>query len=245
MRGAEVCLSAISLIGFGFFVVASFLVGLRLLGIASRTGKAPELAIGTAFLAGGGVGYGLIVTAYVLHAFSAPVMPIVVLVGNTSASCGAIALALGIWRIFRPADRWPLALTALIVALLSLSFAGRLRNVAVVPAPTFVFWSFTIGSGVSYAWSAFEALRIHARLRRQTQIDLGSAAIAQRFLLWGVAGSAAVGIHICSAANRFVDADTIHPALMIVQAAFGLSAAIGIWLAFFPPRRLRRTALSG
>ena len=245
MRVVEVGLGALSVVGFGSFVVASFLVGLRLLGIASRTGKAPELAIGTAFLAGGGLGYGLIVTAFALHAFSTPVMPIVVLVGNTSASCGAIALAFAIWRIVRPDDRWPIALIASIVVLLSVAFAGRLLNITVIPAPTYVFWSATIGSVASYAWSAFESLRFHARLRRQARIGLGSAEIAQRFLLWGVAGSAAVGIHICSAANRFVDADTIHPALMIVQAAFGLSAAIGIWLAFFPPRRMRRTALSG
>ena len=244
MRVAEVCLGALSVAGFGSFVVASFLVGLRLLGIASRTGKAPELAIGAAFLASGGLGYGLIVLAFALHAFSAPVMPIAVLVGNTSASCGAIALAFGIWRIFRPADRWPLALTAVIVALLVVSFVGRLRNVAVVPAPAFVFWTFTIGSVASYAWSAFESLRFHAMLRRRMRIGLANADIARRFLLWGVAGSAAVGIHVCSAANRFLDPDTIHPALLTVQAALGLGAASGIWFAFFPPHRSRRTALS-
>lgn len=138
-------------------------------------------------------------------------MPIAVLVGNTSASGSAIALAFGIWRIFRPADRWPIALTAMIVALLSVSLVDRLRNVATLPAPTFVFWSFTIGSGASYAWSAFESLRFHAMLRGRMRIGLASADIAQRFLLWGVAGS----------------------------------AAIGIWFAFFPPRRWRRTALSG
>jgi len=76
-------------------------------------------------------------------------------------------------------------------------------------------------------------------------MGLASADIAQRFLLWGVAGSAAVGIHVCSAANRLLDPDTIHPALLIVQAVLGLSAAIGIWLACFPPRRGRRAALSG
>ena len=165
--------------------------------------------------------------------------------GNTSASCGAIALAFGIWRIFRPHDRWPIALIASIVVLLWVALRG-------------------------YACSTsrdhradVRVLERHDRQRRELRVErlriaalpraaadagadrLGSAEIAQRFLLWGVAGSAAVGIHICSAANRFVDADTIHPALMIVQAAFGLSAAIGIWLAFFPPRRLRRTALSG
>ena len=168
-------MGAISIVGFGSFVVASLMVGLRLLGIAMRTGKAPELAIGTAFLAGGGLGYGLVV------------------------------LAFGIWRIFRPADRWPIALMAMIVALLAVSLVGRLRNVAMVPGPTFVFWSFTIGSGASYAWSGFESLRFHAMSRRRTRIGLADGDIAQRFLLWGVAGSATVGIHVCSAANRFLE----------------------------------------
>ena len=232
-------MGALALIGFGSFVVASAVVGLRLLRIAIRTGEASELAIGTALFAGGGIGHGLIVLSFGLHAFSPSVMPIAVLVGNASASVGAIALVFGVWRIFRPADRWPQAVVAAIVALLLISLFERLRLLAMVPAPPIVFWTFTVASGASYAWSALESMRFHAMLQRRMRIGLADAAMARRFLLWGIAGSAALAIHILSVANRFLDPGTIAPALLIVQDALGLTAAIGIWLAFFPPRSAR------
>ncbi len=240
MRAAEdFVLGTLAIIGFGSFVTASLVVGARLLAIAMRTGKAPELAIGAAFFGGGGCGYGLIVVAYALRVLPEAVVPIAVLVGNTAASFGAIALAFGVWRIFRAADRWPLLLIAAIVVPLALSLGGRLMDIARLPASTFVFWTFTAGSCASYAWSTYESLRFHAMLRRRMRIGLADANLARRFLLWGIAGGGAVGIHVCAAANRFVDANGIHPALLLAQAVFGLAAAIGIWLAFFPPRRAR------
>ncbi len=230
-------------IGFASFVIASFLVGLRLLAIAMRTGKTPELAIGAAFFAGGGCGYGLIVLAFAMRVFPHSMVPIVVLAGNAAASFGAIALAFGIWRIFRPADRWPLWMLAAVVVPLALSLGARLSDLATVPAGPVVFWGFIAGSGVSYAWSTYESLRFHAMMRRRTRIGLATESMARRFLLWGIAGCSAVGIHVCAAANRFIDADGIPPGLQLVQAIFGLAAAIGIWFAFFPPLRARRESI--
>lgn len=234
-------MGALAAIGFGSFVLVSAIVGLRLLRIAIRTGEAPELAIGTALFAGGGIGHGLIVASFALHAFPAAVTPIAVLVGNAAASAGAIALAFGVWRMFRPADRWPRLVIAAIVVLLVVSMLERLRNIGIVPAPPQVFWTITIGGAASYAWSAFESLRFHAMMRRRMRIGLADAAITRRFLLWGIAASAAVAIHVCAAVNRFLDPGTIALPLLLVQDALGLTAAIGIWFAFFPPRRRVRS----
>jgi len=209
-----------------------------------RTGEAAELAIGTALFAGGGIGHGLIVVSFGLHAFSPSVTPIAVMIGNASASVGAIALVFGVWQIFRPADRWPQAVVAPIVALLVISLFERLRQLATVPAAPIVFWTFTIASGASYAWSALESLRFHAMLQRRMRIGLASAAMVRRFLLWGIAGSAALAIHILSVMNRFLDPGTIAPALLVAQDMLGLTAAIGIWLAFFPPRHMRGATVS-
>jgi hypothetical protein len=230
-------LGALAVIGFGSFVVVSAIVGLRLLRIAIRTGEVPELAIGTALFAGGGVGHGLIVASFALHAFPAAMTPIAVLIGNAAASAGAIALAFGVWRMFRPFDRWPRIVIGVIVALLAISLLERLRNIGIVPAPPQVFWTITIGGAVSFAWSAIESLRFHAMMRRRMRIGLADAATTRRFLLWGIAASAAVAIHVCAAVNRFLDPGTIALPLLLVQDALGLTAAIGIWFAFFPPRR--------
>lgn len=227
------------LIGFGSFVLASAVVGLRLLRIALRTGQTPEFAIGTALFAGGGVGYGLVVLAFAAQAFPLSVVPIAVLGGTLCASFGAVALAFGVWRIFRPRQRWPLAVVGGIAAVLALSLAARVAQLAQVPASTPVFWSFTAGSAAAYLWSAIESLRFHALMRRRLRIGLGDPAIAARFLLWGVSACAALGIHLCSAINRHLDPSTLPAALVGIQSGFGLVAAAGIWLAFFPPRRWR------
>ena len=242
MRTTRCALGTLAVIGFGSFVAASLTVGLRLLAIAMRTGKTPEMAIGTAFFAGGGIGHGLIVLAYALRVFPPGLTPIAVLVGNTALSVGAIALAVGIRSVFRPIDRWPLAVTLAIVTLLLISLVGRLIHIAEMPAPAWVFWCFTIGSGASYAWSALESLHFHAMLRRRMRIGLADAWTARRFLLWGMAGSAGFAIHLCSAANRLIDGATIPLPMVLVQALLGLSAAIGIWLAFFPPKWLVQRA---
>jgi hypothetical protein len=237
-------LGALAVIGFGSFVLASTVVGLRLLRIAIRTGQAAELAIGTAIFASGGVGHALIVLSFALHVFPAAMTPIAVLVGSAAATAGAIALAFGVWRIFRPADRWPRAVIAAIVALLVLSLFERLRLLTTIPTSPFVFWTFTAGSSASYAWSAYESLRFHAMLQRRIRIGLASAAMARRFLLWGIAGSAALALHVLSAVNRFLDPGTIAPLVLFMQDLLGLAAAIGVWLAFFPPRRMRVATVS-
>jgi hypothetical protein len=237
-------LGALAAIGFGSFVLASAIVGLRLLRIAVRTGEASELAIGTALFAGGGIGHGLIVLSFGLHAFPASVMPIAVLIGNAAASAGAIALSFGVWRIFRPADRWPHTAIAAIIALLVLSLFERMRLLTTIPTTPFVFWSFTIASGATYGWSALESLRFHAMLQRRMRLGLADAAMARRFLLWGIAGGAAFVIHVLSMVNRFLDPTTIAPPLLVVQDGLGVAAAIGIWLAFFPPRRMQSVAVS-
>jgi len=236
-------LETLAIIGFGSFVTASFVVGLRLLAVALRTGKTPELATGSAFFAGGGCGYGLIVLAFGLRVVPVSMVPVVVLMGITAASVGAIALAFGTWRIFRPSDRWPLGVLAAVLGLLALSLGGRVLHLSQFPASDFVFWSFTAGSCLSYGWTSYESLRFCAMLRRRMRIGLATASMTRRFLLWGIAGIAAVGIYLCAAANRFLDPSTLHPALLLVQAVFGLTAAIGIWFAFFPPLRARREAI--
>jgi hypothetical protein len=237
-------LGTLAIIGFGSFVVASFVVGLRLLGVAMRTGETPELAIGSAFFASGGCGYGIIIAAMMIPGVPNSLLPIVMLAGTSAASLGALALAFGTRLIFRPADRWPWLMLAAVAIPILLSLGGRLLDLSRFPATEFVFWTFSFGSSLSYGWSAYEALRFYAMLRRRIRIGLGSAHLARRFLLWGIAGIAAVGIYACGAVNRFVDPTTMHPALIVMQAVFGLTAAIGIWFAFFPPLRARHEAVA-
>jgi len=226
----------VPLIGFGAFVLASLVVGSRLLFVGLRTREMPELAIGTAFLAGGGIGYLLVVMALVLHVFPAAASELALHAGVFLIYVGTGATAFGVWRIFRPAEAWAGSLCFAIAGVLAAAFALRLLSPAGARAMSaWHFWPSTLAGTASYLWSGFEALRYHEQLRRRVRLGLSEPALARRFLLWGSGSVAAVGIHASSMVNRFIDPGTIGPAMLALQSVLGLVAAVAIWLAFFPP----------
>ena len=228
------------LVGFGSFVLASLVVGTRLLVTGWRTRELPELAIGTAFLAGGGIGYLLVVLTLVLHAFPPAIGPLALHAGVFLIFLGTAATACGVWRIFRPDEAWAGALCVAISGVLAVAFALRLFAEEDRATSPIHFWPSTITGTASYAWSAFESLRYHVRLRRRMRLGLAQPAMARRFLLWGCGSAAAVGIHASSMVNRFLDPATIGPMILTLQSTLGLGPALAIWLAFFPPAWFER-----
>ena len=228
------------LVGFGAFVLASLVVGTRLLATGLRTRELPELAIGTAFLTGGGLGYLLVVMALVLRVFPPTLGPLALHAGVFLIYLGTAATTCGVWRIFRPGERWAAALCAAISCVLAVAFALRLLSSVDDAASPIHFWPSTLAGTASYAWSAFETLRYHALLRRRVRLGLAAPAMARRFLLWGCGSVAAVGIHAISMVNRFVDPAAIGALMLALQSMLGLAAALAIWLAFFPPAWFER-----
>lgn len=234
---------ALSLIGFGAFVVASFVVGLRLLLLARRTREAPELAIGLALLLGGGFGYALLMLALGTRALGDAAVPIAVFAGSSCTALGAISLAFGIQRIFRRGDPVSRAFVVAVALALGATLAGRAAELQRVPSAPWIFWVSTLTSLAVYAWSAAESFHFYGQMRRRVRIGLSEAITARRFLMWGVSASAAVGMHIASMLSRAVmgPGDT-HPALMATTSSLGLVAAVGLWLAFFPKRSRTKVA---
>jgi hypothetical protein len=235
-------LDLVSFLGFGAFALASFAVGGRLLLLARRTQQVPEFAIGIALFANGALGYGLVVLGFVLRPFSPFVNSIFLLSGIFLINLGCAALALGVWRIFRPCDAWARWLYIGISASLLAAFALRALDPTRMPAAPHVFWTFSGVSGLCFAWSGFESLRYGALMRRRMRLGLADPAVVARFYLWGAASLAAAAIYASSMLNRMLAPATILPAILRFQSLLGLAAAVAIWLAFFPPRALRERA---
>lgn len=233
-------MAAAALIGFGSFVLASGMAGVRLLLLARRTGQGTEAVLGAALLLGGGIGYLLMVLA--LDVLPRPLAPPVLLGANVSLHAGALLLALGTARIFRPEARWARGLVAAIGVVLAGSDTLRFLDPETIPPSSLVFWTSTLGSAAAYAWSAAEAGRYQARLRRRLALGLAEPAIVRRVTAWAGACAAALAMHVASAANRFLVSEGMHPALLASSSLLGLGAAAGIWLAFFPPGRSRAVA---
>lgn len=223
-------MAGVSLIGFGAFVLASTIAGTRLLLLARRTREVPEASLGAALLFGGGIGYLLMVLA--LDVLPRPLAPAALVMANLSLHAGALFLAIGTARIFRPGDIRGTAAVAAVALTLLISDTLRLANPNAIPAAPAVFWTATLGSGAAYAWSASEAGRYAGLLRRRARVGLADPAVAQRIALWSAASAAAVAIHVASAVNRFVVSEGTHPALLATSSALGLGAAACLWRAF-------------
>lgn len=234
--------AVLSLVGFGAFVLASSIAGLRLLRLAARTRQAPEAVLGAALLLGGGIGYLLMVLAH--DVLPRGLAPATLVAANLSLHTGALLLALGTAHIFRPGEARARAGVAAIAVVLAVSDALRLRDPGAIPPGALVFWTATLGSAAAYGWSAFEAGRYALLLRRRLRLGIADPAVARRIGLWAAACAAALAMHGISIANRFAVAEGTHPVLLAASSGLGLGAASCLWLAFFPPRRAR-AALAG
>jgi hypothetical protein len=224
--------------GFAVFFVVSLCVGLQLLALAHRTRKAPELLIGLAVLGIGPVGFGLMAIAGLPEAGP---------YAEALAATGAGALAIGLWAklffnwlVYRRASRAALAATLALSAAVAAhllaqpllgSFVDAMRDIRLGAARGAL-------QVAALAWSAGEAFAHWQRLRRRVRLGLADAVLANRFLMWaGSASAAALGTAVGVAASLATGRATLElPAILASSSALGLAAALGMWLAFAPPR---------
>jgi hypothetical protein len=225
------------------YCAASWLVGLRLLRLAARTGEAPERLIGSTLLAGGAIGYPANVAA-LLFAGSAPDLALRIGVASVLAlgvASGGILLA---WRtIYHPADAWARRLATLLLVLLAFSVLDRLAGYD--PAAVALsrgrgvpraFLLSVVAGAVPYAANTLSGLRYHAMLRKRIPLGLADPAVANRVLLWSLTSCAVVAQYACTLASlwawRWFDPTQLTTA---VVGSLGLSIATLLLLSFFPP----------
>jgi hypothetical protein len=89
---------------------------------------------------------------------------------------------------------------------------------------------------LGYVWTACEAFRYHAAMRRRVKLGLADVTVANRFLLWALMAScASVGV-LHSTVALALRVDMLDPVLLLASTATGLGQAIPLVLAFAPPR---------
>ncbi|HVP30383.1 MAG TPA: hypothetical protein VMW35_14605 [Myxococcota bacterium] len=240
-------------------VIGSLVVGIKLLGLARRTGQRPELLLGGAILCTGGIGYGFLIAAFTAAGGAgATVAPdqvpysavVLAAIGRVVHNFGVSLYLVFVVSVFRPRARWAWGLAGVAGGLLWLGFAvgvaqGGLRFEGVGSVAWFseqlVIWLYPV-------WNGFESFRYWALMRRRAAFGLADPLVTNRFLLWGTGSiSAALAIWTASLPFAFM-ADTatlaaITPPIRVLTAAFGLVAVSCSFLAFLPPTWYRRRVL--
>jgi hypothetical protein len=233
-----------SLAGLAAFVAASFVVGTRILMLAARTRRLPEVTIGASLFLAGGIGTALAILPQLLPSLGPDTSYIVYELGSITSHVGFCLLFVFVWRVFRPRVPWAAVLFVLLSVML---FAGAI-GMAIEHEPGGAvmgrdvrgdvwFWSSLGARFVGYGWAAIETFRYYAMMKKRLALGLAEEAVTSRFYYWGVCTSAVVVIWISAAARDLLAGSQALVALVeIVTPLMGFVVAGSLWLAFFPRR---------
>ena len=236
-------MESLAFLAVALVALVSTSVGVRLLLVARRTRGFPELVLGFSLAAITGVGYPIVLLTELRETIGPLLTFAADLVGSFAAATGFAGFYVFTWRVFRPDSRWAAALTTLgssatlvataVTVWLAIGVESSEEKFRIVQS-----WEIPLfaSAAIGFLWSAFEALRYHAILRRRLALGLADRIVANRVLLWGLttasAGTALVIFTLLlSAGVNHLTA----PVALFTAAVCGLLASVFLYLAFLPP----------
>jgi len=228
-------------LGIAAFILTSLVGGGRLLLLARRTRRLPELTLGAGLFLLGGVDYLLNLTARSEALLSDGGRALAMIAAVHCGAIGILSIAVFTARVFRPGSR---AVAPLVVAAaFGLAACGVAQGVStgygVVAAredPAFFIRIFNVIQAAILAWTASEAFRYGRLLRRRVGLGLEEPEVMDRVRLWSRAAAIASGIYLLYAAGEALGGDLLaSPIWNPVLAGLGFGSAACLWLAFFPP----------
>jgi len=216
------------------FLLACLAVALRLALLARRTRQLPEAAISAGFLLIGGVGYTLTFVARWSQTHAPAGFPWLWGGSLAAINLGVLAIALSTWRIFRPygwgRTLWTGLAMAMAASWVGQGWTGSFERMEIAGVWG---WLGLCARLVVFPWTAFEALRYAARVRRQLRLGLGDREVLVRCTGWGIAALATSGIFLRSAVSALRGTfDPTAPGAMAVNIVLGLVAAAAVLRAF-------------
>jgi hypothetical protein len=223
------------------FVVVSALLGARLLALARRTRRTPELALGLAYVTVGALGYplGLASAAAGLPENAARAC---FALSHLFTGLGSAAVYVFTCSVFRPDARWARwlvrAAATVLAAQTAVSVARALTgDPARFAVPDAAFSVRQALTAFSYAWTAIEALRYRELMVRRLALGLAEIEVVNRFLLWAIAGVGAfLGSGTMSIVSLVGAIPWQNPVALSAVGLGGVTSATCAWLAFMPPR---------
>ena len=221
------------------YCVASLVVGVRLVRLASRTREVPELVIGVCFLSGGLIGYPASVAAQLMVSGSPALAPWMAGVSSAGLAVAAACMLVAWWKIYHPASRWGpwiVLVWSAFLAVVCVSQMGRpVEELGLAANPSESYR--VIAQGGAYAVVAWSGFRYHRLLRRRLRLGLADPVVANRIWLWNIAATAVTLQYSYALAapwlNSLFDAVSVAPAFI---GTLGVVIALSITCAFYPPQ---------
>ncbi len=241
-------MSPVGAVAVLLFMVASVVVGTRLLLLWIRTRRLPELLLATALWCTGFFGFALGVMAKKMVSMPPSARLLLQVLDLSGEYLGAAALLLFAWRVFRPKERWArgiaVAWGAASVGMLAWELSSgqyvRYMDSAPVSGPC-VPLGLAV-RGLAPAWMTVEALRYYSMLRRRQRLGLAEPLVVNRLGLWTLASAGTFVGYAVSVVHRAVYGTALEAHGWVVDSVAFLAfvSAVAISLAFFPPRAYRR-----
>ena len=226
-------------LGGASFVLASLIVGFRLLGLWRRTRGYPELFAAIAILTVGPIAYALFVPAVELaseHYALSRVLYIVASGASTLGTAFVASFTLAVFHAGGAARRG----AAAVIAALAVSWLGIVVTDDLDLRRLPGLWrnaNSVLQIGI-FLWSGLESFAFWRMMRRRARLGLADPLVTHRFALWGLAlaiGSANLSASYVGLVLRRVPTGAIELAIGVG----GVCVAVCLTLAFLPPRAYR------
>lgn len=231
-------------VAMGLFVLMCSVVGLRLLWLAARTRKRPELLCGLGFSLIGLIGYpASLLSGKGAHTIGEMWLDAYV-VGTVFTNAGVAAFYLFTASVFRPGVGWARAFTAVAIGALAFGAGGSIRAVAGADADRFAIevtaaWNtlLQIASLGAFGWTSIEGFIQARKAQRRVELGLADRLTADRFRLWGVFGASTTVLTLVFVVSLQLGRSTTDdPVVHFASALLGGLSSVAMALAFFPPR---------
>jgi len=221
------------------FASLSLILGIRLIRLARRTHKLPEILLGIGYPSGGFLASVLGVIRNIWNPPEGPALIWLEFVTRVAAAVACLLVVILAWRVFRPEAGWARGLVAL-DALLFMTYIFRDQVMGRHPIQVLIqnpiYWGNTLALALPYWWVTIEAAWYQVGIRRRHRIGLpANLALATQMLLWAM-GMGAIGLLFVSLDMIRLFLNASRTAIMLTSGSLGFANTVCLYLAFFMPR---------
>jgi hypothetical protein len=247
---------SIALLGMSLQTIVSLAVGIRLMALARRSRRFPELALSLVTLLMPALGYPSLMLAVGLEQLSLPGVVPVFFVALSAIMAAGLMNCFFTWRVFRADAIWAGVACALATWLLLAPVGALTVHVGLGGIDAGIrnadgWTALPILTGLcGMGWTSVESLRYYLVSRRRLLLGLADAAVSNRFLLWALASGAWACVTALGGVVLVLGVNPLNHGLFTLCVGLtGLVNSVCLTLCFMPPERylawLRRDTVGG